>query len=50
MTPDQYAHRKEGESTGHQAADTPSVRLQGWRKHFETLLSPADSNATTIML
>ena len=26
--------------------DTPTERLQGWRNHFETLLSPADSNAT----
>ena len=30
------------------AADTPSERLQGWRNHFEALLSPADSNATTV--
>ena len=30
------------------AADTPSDLLQGWRNHFEALLSPADSNATTV--
>ena len=30
------------------AADATSERLQGWRNHFETLLSPADSNATTV--
>ena len=29
------------------AADTPTEQLQGWRNHFESLLSPADSNATT---
>ena len=29
------------------AADTPTERLQGWRNHFENLLSPTDSNATT---
>ena len=29
------------------AADTPTERLQGWRNHFESLLSPADSNAPT---
>ena len=29
-------------------ADSPTERLHGWRNHFETLLSPPDSNATTI--
>ena len=30
------------------AADTPTERLQGWRNHFETLLSPADSTASKV--
>ena len=29
-------------------ADSPTERLHGWWNHFETLLSPPDSNATTI--
>ena len=29
-------------------SDSPTERLHGWRNHFETLLSPPDSNATTI--
>ena len=29
-------------------ADSPTEQLHGWRNHFETLLSPPDSNATTI--
>ena len=32
------------------AADTPIERLQGWRNHFETLLSPADSTASKVPL
>ena len=30
------------------AADIPTEQLQGWRNHFETLLSPADSTASKV--